>query len=300
MNLSMLHVFLLSFSVKGNPLVERSVVFDDFRPQSKFIGHRIESFAHMSKQKCASICLKNPVCLSFNFFVHGYCDLFSDDQFTHKGQMVYDRFSSYYGMRNDTYPICSDRGHPRNIQNDSDPNLCQINRKRTDTSWGPWQWDLEVDNNSEWKNRTWRDCLPAFHGGVISCIEPEEMFEWFKFFQTRIHFSEAKERCESIGGKMFSDICSTAIEQRLQFFDLKLGQSCFWVGVFFDHVQDVLITVEGNPLPEGCSIAWGTGQPNGISGDENRIAAARMGGTFDNLHDFFDTEKCSYICDMSY
>ena len=301
MNICMLYVFVLGFSVNGNPSVDRSVVFDDFRPKSKFMGHKIKTLPFISKRKCAYICLQNPICTSFNYFIYRRCDLFSDDQFTHERQMVYDRFSNYHGMRNDTFPVCSEKGYPRNIQNDSDPNLCQINRKRMDTSWGPWQWDLEVDNNSEWKNRTWRDCLPAFHGGVISCNVPEEMFEWFKFFKTLFHFSDANEACRSFGGNLFSDICSNTIEQRLKLFDLKLEQPvCFWVGLSYDHVQDVWLTMEGNQLPQGCSIIWGSDQPDGPSAEENRMGGFRMNGLFDNLHDVLDTDVCSYVCDISY
>ena len=297
MNPGMLCAIILGFSVTGNPLVDRSVVFDDFRPQSKFMGHKIKTLPFISKGKCAYICLQNPICISFNYFIYRRCDLFSDDQFTHEGQMVYDRFSSYHGMRGDTFPVCSEKGYPRNIQNDSDPNLCQINRKRTDTTCGPWQWDLEVDNTSEWKNKTWRDCFPGFHGGV-SCNE--KMFEWFKFFKTSASFLEANEKCRSIGGNLFSDICSTNIEQRLRFFHFKLGQpKCFWVGWSFDIVQEAWLTMEGNQLPQGCSIIWGFNQPNGPSAEENRLGGAKWREIFDNLHDIVDAMECSYVCDIS-
>ena len=301
MNICMLYVFVLGFSVNGNPSVDRSVVFDDFRPKSKFMGHKIKTLPFISKRKCAYICLQNPICTSFNYFIYRSCDLFSDDQFTHEGQMVYDRFSSHHGMRGDTFPVCSERGHSRNIQNDSDPNLCQINRKRTDTSWGLWHLDSEMNSTAEWKIEMSRDCFPAFHGGIVSCNAPEKMFKWFKFFKTSASFLEANENCRSNGGNLFSDICSANIKQTLEIFDFKLGKPlCFWVGVFFDHVQDAWLTMEGNQLPQGCSIIWGSDQPDGPSAEENRMGGFRKNGLFDNLHDVLDADVCSYVCDISY
>ncbi|XP_075241612.1 uncharacterized protein LOC142336588 [Convolutriloba macropyga] len=75
------------------------------------------------------------------------------------------------GMKRDTHPRCIEGGgQERDIQSNISGN-CQINWKRTDGIWGPWDENVEIDTGDTYKSVRSRVCFGTFHGGIDKCSD---------------------------------------------------------------------------------------------------------------------------------
>ena len=182
----------------------------------------------------------------------------------------------YVGMRAETMPQCMEDDEIKNITDDTDPGLCQINQKRTDSSeWEEWsETSAVIDTNDEWKRAAYRSCLSEFasHGGILACNgSSENVEEHFTFHrgnnQTKT-FDAANSYCMDQGGTLFNSF-DGKIEQ-LQFLCGKIALSKFWVGVTDRDEEGTWMTLAGQnaadlvnmsilwtpPAEEDCLMVW--------------------------------------------
>ena len=235
-NLSRAKIFICFILVSSQTfkvnslLAKRRITFDDPRSGIKLVGQSLEVFRDVSRIRCAKLCTREPKCLSYNYFSSHYCELNAADVFTREAHLSGSDIASYVGMSRDRIPRCSEKDHSRDIQDDSQPNFCQVNLKRQDEEWSPWADEtVIIDNSTEWKKEAYRVCYPSSHGGTGNCEDPEvKILEWNRWVHDTFHFDAARNFCSDIKGVLFHDLNGT--KEQLDFFYDKL-KAQFYVGV---------------------------------------------------------------------
>ena len=279
----------------GGPLVHRSVTFEDFRPKEKLIGCKLRTISDIPIRKCGAVCLQTPACFSFNYLKPRHCELNSGDVFTEGSTTVDDPLSVYLGMRKHQFPKCFERGSPRNIQNDTLPNFCQINQKRVDARWGTWTKTWTLVTKDEWQREKIRKCHISSHGGKQICTNDEKaIIGLYSFFYEYKYFRGALTYCSRLDATLFQDVCSEDSRDTLEFFNSVLGSPyCFWVGVWYEN--ETWKTLDGT-LPMTCE-SWGPGQPNTTrSGDVAAGMPNSVSREFEFIHDVPIMCQCVVVC----
>ena len=284
----------------GEPLVHRSVTFEDFRPKEKLIGCKLRTISDIPIRKCGAVCLQTPTCLSFNYLKPRHCELNSGDVFTEGSTTVDDPLSVYLGMRKHQFPKCFEKGSPKDIQNDTLPNFCQINQKRVDATWGHWTKNWTLVTKDEWLREKIRKCHISLHGGKQLCTKDETektIIGLDMFFHEKKFFNDAKTDCFKLDATLFQDVCSDDSRDTLEFFNKILkSPDCFWVGVWYQN--ETWKTLDGNVVPMTCE-SWGPGQPNMFTSFPETVAAGLMKAgpqEFWYMHDVSDKNQCVVVC----
>ena len=286
------------------PLVQRSLVFDDLRLGEKLTGQITRVETDINRVGCAISCLQTPECMSFNFFVNFKCELNSGDAFTNETEMITDPASNYQGMRKEIYPECFEKGLPRDIRNDDDPNFCHINRKRQDEDCSPWEESLEEDSKEQWKRVASRKVISLSHGGMKSnCTDKlYKVLEWYYFIHSQMIFSQAVSTCRNnYEAEVFYRINGTRAQ--LEFFDEKLSSDyCYWLGIerptYVNRAtRPDYVDIKGNPVAYDL-IVWSSriAEPS-KSSHERVLMVYHMDGSCDFAHDSGDNRLCLVVCD---
>ena len=281
------------------PLADRFMAFEDLRFGEKLVGLTLSRKKTISRFKCAIFCAVTPKCKSFNFLETRTCELNSGDAFTLGAQVVQGSKSAYHGMKMNNFAKCFQNGEPVDIQIDPVPNVCRINQKRQDAEWSQWEKNLAVDSPTEWKRVISRECYPAAHGGTEIC-EGKNLIvlEWLKFVHDAMVFDDARSRCQSLGGDLFSNL--TGAREQVDYFRMKTQMNkCFWVGIEkaggqlnFKDWRTMSGEIVANDL-----IVWGLGQPNPFP-FETKVAGFEVLGKFDYLHNVIKRDRCQSVCQM--
>ena len=155
------------------PVAVRSVVFEDHQNGKRLTGSLLESEVGLNENKCALACNRHLKCRSFNFCSSFKCQLNSEDAFSvgsnFTSLLLDDPLCKYHGMLRDHVPECIEDGKSKNIRNDFHPGSCQINKKRVDEVFGPWEQMPTIKTANEWrKYYTRNQLLQSAHGGIIS------------------------------------------------------------------------------------------------------------------------------------
>ena len=298
---------MLDLTSKGicNPLVQRSLVFDDLRLGEKLTGQITRVETGINRVGCAISCLQTPECMSFNFFERRLCQLNSGDAFTNETEMTTDPASIYQGMRKEIYPDCVEKGSERDIQNDEDPNFCQINQKRQDGQCSGWGEVLEEDTAQDYKRVNSREVVNTSHGGIGSnCTEGSayEVLEWYFFAPFAMKYNQAVSICRNnYAGEVFYRIDGTTTQ--LEFLDGKLwSTSCYWLGIErvgynATATRPDYVDLAGNPVQYDL-IVWSVQDVEPTNGlDETVLIAAHNNGQFDFVHDSTTERDCLFVCD---
>ena len=301
-------VFVLSFLASCGlciPLVQRSLVFDDVRVGEKLTGQIFRTEYGFDRNECVTFCLFLPECKSFNFFERRICEFNSGDVFSTGAEMKNDSAAIYQGMRQEIYPECFQKGLPRNIQNDRQPNLCRINQKRQDAECSDWTQSLEEDSVQEWKKITSREIVLQSHGGITSeCVNDKnyEVLEWFYFIHSAMIFNDAVSTCSnSHNAEVFYRLNGT--KSQLEFLDARLSSdSCFWLGikrVRFNETATRIdyVDIKGTPVPYNL-IVWSVqvDEPSNRK-NEKVLMGFHLNGVFDYVHDSTKKRLCLVVCD---
>ena len=272
------------------PLVITYVGYEDTFTTQCLIDNVLLRKKVRTKAHCALLCNRNQACRSFNYYLSRLCQLNSADVFAVTNVQTSferDRLCTYAGMKANEEPKCFEKGVQANIFDDVNTGRCRINKKRIDGEWASWEKELIIDNSTEYLKMGSRQATEVFAHPEIT--REQKVFEWFRWIKQEMHFFEAKNYCEQIGGKMFSNVDGT--ESQLEFFGEKLDNASHWLGIFTDdHV--VWKSVDGIQIDDSLLI-WNPGQPNNM--DNNQFYVVNYPPIY--LEDMADN-RYWFLCDM--
>ena len=154
---------------------------------------------------------------------------------------------------------------------------CQTNGKRVDREWSSWILLPVVDESTEWKRMEKREIvLDAAHGGKVGNDSSRTKGMWLKFVKELKTWSAARDHCEDIGGKLFSNVNGTS--EQLAFLVDKMQRKYHWLGIYLDNHdnwRDI-----GEIIKNG-RLVWGPRQPNNINNNDIAVCNAPNGILFD-------------------
>ena len=188
----------------------------------------------------------------------------------------------------------------KDIQDDWKPEPRQINGKRVDEEWGPWE-TVVTETAEEYKEVLIREIQVDWaHGGIVGNSTSKIEQYWLRLVLESTDFFTAKYNCEALGGKLFSDVDGTA--EQLEFLAGRMGYRRHWLGIYRKHDADEdWIDTKGNVIP-GTMLRWDTdpamGEPD--LGD-NRFVINYVNSFGDprHLHDVaISAPSRPSICDM--
>ena len=100
---------------------------------------------------------------------------------------------------------------------------------------------------------------PLYVGGKqkVTSKSYSQVLQWFHWVRQKKTWDQAKTYCESMGGKLFSDIDGT--EDQLNWLVTKMGEN-HWVGIYrkTDGASDWFTTED--ELLESSLLNWGVNQ----------------------------------------
>ena len=277
-NIKTITIYLLIFQNAKSllPVAVRSVVFEDHQSGKRLTGSLLESEVGLNENKCALACNRHLKCRSFNFCSSFKCQLNSEDAFSVSSNftslLLDDPLCSYHGMLRDHVPECIEDGKSKNIRNDFYTGSCQINEKRVDEVFGPWEQMPTIETANEWrKYYTRKQLLQSAHGGIISNEGTVRNIEWFKRVDSSPkNWTEAEASCEQEGGTLFYNLNGT--EEQLNFFYDTFGDISYWMGVFAagEVREDRWRTVRGDILSTD-KLKWDIDHPKLNRADRSNI-----------------------------
>ena len=204
--------------------------FSEVQRGVRLLNYIIQRERSQRIQSCVISCTINPLCLSINFCEPNLCELNSISiHDARTDQHVSDStFCVFEGMKTTDRANCVEDFDPmsfKNIEDDENPGLCEINRKRLDSEWGPWQEEQKQASNSLTRTFT-RNCSVVAHGGVDGCEgkRKEVEQEWMQFHRGRPWaYSSAKYLCESTGMLLWGAIDGSYEQIRMvsEYFDFE-------------------------------------------------------------------------------
>ena len=214
-------VFIFSAKViicrKISPKARRSITFNDLTPRvriSYLSTYLLDKISTLSRRECAIKCLMNPECKSYSF-CKTYCELnaigVTELRRNERHYVIFtvaDENCDLFSMQKDFTPQCEEFGSFRSIRVDSDPNYCQINKKRADGLFLEREYcNATIDATYEYKGFTTRRCVleTALNGGYCK-VEYETKPVWVKWRYNAREYADNYEYCQSIGGMLYPDL----------------------------------------------------------------------------------------------
>ena len=196
-------------------------------------------------------------------------------------------------MKKDDRAVCQETGVDRNVTDDSPTNWCEINHKRVDSVWSPWEYYFNATAD-EWRTiqiRT-RYCVGfAAHGGRECTGRSEEILELLLTFgKIPVTWEEAQSFCEASDGELFYNVDGT-IQQLIALTDKLEG--AFWTGI--RGSKGKWKGLDGQLIPEE-RLFWQLGWDFSSAGDSPNYVVANKNGLF---HLTSANHWYFFICDMS-
>ena len=169
-----------------------------------------------------------------------------------------DKSCTYRGMIKTGMPECVEFGSSRNISDDSQPDLCRIQKKPVFDVWSSWEEKVAVNKTFfEWKKIETRQRDVIAHGDSGMIMKETKILEWYKTDQSRGSWSVGKAVCEQMGGQLFYHVNGT--KEQLDFIFNIFGEGKHWLGIFTKDLEKWQ-TIDGGII-EPEMLFWGDGSP---------------------------------------
>ena len=124
--------------------------------------------------------------------------------------------------------FCKEASVQKDVQDYDSSGVCEINMKRVDSRWGPWENEVQIDGQYEFKEVQKRQVIVDIaHGGIQSTDDTKGTKYWLEFVPDSVIWLKRKSTFESLGGKLFSDLDDTP--EQLEFFVDKFGSTSIWI-----------------------------------------------------------------------
>ena len=234
-------------------LASRSFCFQDVRKGQRLTGNDVLQISKVySYTFCGLKCGRTAECRSFNFCHPKRCELNAEDIFSlgNKTEVLQaDPYCDYHGMVQNFTPQCKEKDDTslKDIQDDSNPGNCEINQKRVDDRFAAPE-VKEVLRKNEYQKYDFRDHVTVnAHGGIILDVESVEFIFWIIKSPKGSPWPEAKSFCESIGGKLFSNLDGTKAQLDLVY---KMEERSYWLGVYTEKLiqKNKWKNIDGNAI----------------------------------------------------
>ena len=225
----------------SSPKSRRFITFNSLESNIQITatsGYVITTIKTQNRLQCADMCLQKLECKSYSFcqrFCYlnsiGLHELLRNEH--HAWFTASDQNCHLQNMNRNFVPECEEFGTKRSIRNDSDPNYCNINKKRVDGSFLAREYfNASIDSPEEFKGFTTRKCLPetAINGGFCK-NENETEAVWVKWNYVIGNFTNALQSCEKIGGLLYPDLVGDG--EQIEFLK-KYSNKQMWLGVTVD------------------------------------------------------------------
>ena len=204
------------------------------------------------------------------------------------------------GMNLEEMPACieNDDESLKDIEDDNSPGNCQINQKRVDKEWSEWEKEF-IDTSEEYKDIDTRHLLSDFaHGGKNGSNETLRVFHWLKIVHLIKMWDEAKDNCEQMGGKLFSDVDGTP--EQLNFLAKRFDYRSQWLGIYrMEASSTQWITTDGKSLgDELLYLDTGTNVEPDMGNNMYVAIYCNNNRQLRYLHDATSNMKYRSICDM--
>ena len=295
---SFLFFHLLFYSFQGNkerPVAVRSINWEDVVRNERLSGTKIAKLFHVSSAHCAFRCGRIPHCRSFNYCRSQICELNSDDVFSigaDQFRMEHSRDCFYQGMLRNDMPNCmeSRAGTVKDIR-DNYPGYCQINQKRVDRKWSSWE-RIKVDNSTDYIISDRREMIKDYaHGGEVGSDDKKRVHQWLRWVRVDKSWPVAKQNCQDLGGKLFSNVNGT--KEQLEFLIEKLDISVHWLGIYREMDSTAWITTDGVTV-SADELFWKPGNVQPKMDNSHRYVT-----NYDkNLHSGDAYQPVASVCDM--
>ena len=199
------------------------MLFEDIYQVKKLLSYVLLSKKMTSQTACAMLCNRHPYCLSFNYCGNLVCELNFEDIFSIQNgekQLQDYPFCVYGGMKREHFPSFTEGESELDIQDDEWEGKCVLRHKRVDLEWGAWDTAISDvlinDTDPDYiRYHTRETVINVAHGGVPGS-ERSRIFSWIRWIRTKKTWTDAKQNCEQLGGKLFYNLDGT-IEQLLLF-----------------------------------------------------------------------------------
>ena len=208
------------------PLAVRSIKFEDVR-RDTFLEVSSLSIRHdVTTRICALQCMQRSNCRSFNFCGRISCELLRDDVFSIgvKNQaLLQPRVGcTYYGMRQHFIPFCEENDDKRS-------GACGTNQRKVDMEWSNWEERTNITGDAFFEFRQRELIVQYAHGGLQGENSSRIILQHIRIVKIYTDWWSAKDNCDKIGGKLFSDLDGT-LDQLKMLLDLQ-GNESFWLGL---------------------------------------------------------------------
>ena len=300
-----LFIFLLCLSrslgariLSKDLLAVRSISWEDSSMSKCFNGNVILRIRGTSIGQCALKCGSVPDCKSFNYYFAKICDLNTEDVFSiQQSTLIFVETPGcvYIGMRKQDSPSCKERLSFKSIQNDADPGVCEINRKRVDRQWTEWESEALVSSKTEFKEFGRREIITDYAHGGKRGSDLAEKEEWLKFVATKKSWVDARKHCQDLGGELFSDLNGTAAQ--IEFIVNQFGFRVMWLGVYRETKESTQwVTTRGEKVPDEL-IYWEPNSQEPKMGRDKYVKIHAVGKKLKYLRGGSGARR-AFLCDM--
>ena len=283
------------------------MLFDRMNAGKELAAAPFATVHKLSTTSCAQQCLFTPLCMSFSFCSPNICKLFNSaflSKMKDLGGSVWANSPPncrYRRMHRKNVPVCFENGLRKDIQDDANPGICEINLKRIDATYTEWSEVLHVANATDLIYHKSREVVQvSAFGGRQEAISG--VASWLKWYLNASSYSEAELTCQGVGGHVFNALDGT--ERQLTLLSQNLDWQSFWIGVK-DEVEEGTWRDSLNNSLDANVIHW-TSSPNEPNGgtDENCLVffAESFEGNPTNMNYFVDanceTQSFVFACQL--
>ena len=202
-----LHLFIYLTEVFGyvttlqQPTATRMFFWDHSWPGKRLTTTSLGVIGKTTKQRCVFTCGKIPACRSINFCGNHFCELKREDVALMttellKTVLVSNFICDYQGLARNSTPECNERGVVKELSDDDNPGVCQINLKRPIQHCVDWGTVVVNDTAVEFK-----EVRRQVDTGNCVVTSDEQILSWVKFVKKLMTWKDARAHCESLQGR---------------------------------------------------------------------------------------------------
>ena len=247
----------------------RNTPFEYFAGNKRFslVEGVLENFQVSRASTCAKPCMWRPKYKLFNFCHRTSCELLSEDVFsTERGpdDLLMDSPNcKYMGMKKIDQPFCKVKGKLKSVTDDSGHEKCEINGKRVDKSWGPWELETVIDTSTEMKQvEKRRVSIDSAHGGKNSGESIRTVF-WIQRIYEKNNWEEARQNCEKIGGQLFDNLNGTTAQLDLMIRNMEITDDFYFLGAQKDTAASTVYKNMHGQVIDPSLFVWAySGEPS--------------------------------------
>ena len=152
---------------------------------------------------------------------------------------------------------------------------CAISEKRVDVEWSRWSTQIVVNTTTKLKLlKTGRiTIVESAHGGVDNNRTEKKVY-WFRRVYEKQTWSDAIEKCATLGGRLLADLDGTTFQLDLMINNMPAAY--YWLGLSKDPNVTSFIETWMDRVLDDNPIIWSANEPNDPIGQPILAVSAYM------------------------